>query len=189
MPRGGAEAIEAAKSELPPRDASWLLAMSMNATLASGLRIAGMLALAAASGCTTHYIPNTDVEDNSENRGIIAFCEKYRRAVERKDTIELLQMASPRYYEDGGNVDPSDDIDYAGLRDYLSTRFLGVTAIRYEIRYRRIVRENELIHVDYTYTASYRIPGAKGSEWRHKVDENRLNLVHFKETYNIVDGM
>lgn len=163
----------------------------MPSTFTRLARAAAVAACLAQSsfGCASHYIPNTDVEDNGENRGIIAFCEKYRRAVERKDTIELLQMASPRYYEDGGNVDPSDDIDYAGLRDYLSTRFLGVTAIRYEIRYRRIVRENELIHVDYTYTASYRIPGAKGSEWRHKVDENRLNLVHYKETYNIVDGM
>src|SRR4051812_40767713 len=39
------------------------------------------LAASAASGCTTHYIPNTDVEDNDDNRKVVGFCEKYRHAV------------------------------------------------------------------------------------------------------------
>ncbi|HVY47031.1 MAG TPA: hypothetical protein VHB21_14185 [Minicystis sp.] len=152
-----------------------------------------LLALAltatAVTGCATHYIPNTDVEDNSENRKIIAFCEKYRHAVEQKNIGELLHLASPKYYEDGGNVDASDDIDYAGLRDYLTNKFITATAIRYEIRYRRVVRENDIIHVDYTYSASYRIPGSKGLEWRRKVDDNRLDLVPYQDEFRILDGM
>jgi hypothetical protein len=163
--------------------------MSMN--VKGFVRIAGMLALmaGAASGCTTHYIPNTDVDDNSENRKVIAFCEKYRHAVELKNVGELLSMASPKYYEDGGNVDASDDIDYAGLKDYLTTKFQTATAIRYEIRYRRIVRENTVIHVDYTFSASYRIPGSKGLEWRRKVDDNRIDLVPYQEDFRILSGM
>src|ERR1044071_3894793 len=78
--------------------------------------LVGMLAVA---GCATHYIPNTDVEDNDDNRKVIAFCEKYRHAVEERNVPLLLDMASPSYYEDGGNVDATDDMDYAGLREYL----------------------------------------------------------------------
>jgi hypothetical protein len=152
----------------------------------------------AIGGCTTHYIPNTDLEDSDENRSLVEFCEVYRKAVEHKDVTALLSMASPKYYEDGGNVDASDDIDYAGLRDYLVGKFQEASGIRYEIRYRRVVKEEDKIFVDYTFTASYRLPGDKGADvWRRKVDDNRLELVPYKaegsskyrEAFQIVAGM
>lgn len=146
-------------------------------------------AAAVLGGCTTHYIPNTDVEDSEDNRKIITFCEKYRHAVERKDVGALLQLASPQYYEDGGNVDAADDLDYAGLREYLMSKFQDARAIRYEIRYRRVVKAEDVTYVDYTFSASYRIPGQKGEEWRRKVDDNRLELVPYQEGFRIVAGM
>jgi hypothetical protein len=149
----------------------------------------GLLVLA---GCVTRYIPNTDVEDNDENRRIIAFCEKYRHAVEERNVPLLLGMASSSYYEDGGNVDAADDMDYAGLREYLEGRFKDTRAIRYEIRYRKIKHAREdKIYIEFTYTASYRIPGLKGDEWRHTVADNRLELVPIPEqaTFKILAGM
>lgn len=141
-------------------------------------------------GCTTHYIPNTDVEDTEENRKLVNFAERYRRAVEQKDLVTLLKCASPKYYEDGGNVDASDDIDYAGLREYLTSRFLDAAAIRYEVRYRRVVKEDDKIFIDYTYTASYRLAGEKGEDiWRRKVEDNRLELVLHKDDFLIISGM
>jgi hypothetical protein len=149
-----------------------------------------MVSAASLSGCAVHYIPNTDVEDTEENRKIIAFCEKYRHAVEDKNVSTLLTLASPDYYEDGGNVDPGDDIDFAGLKGYLVGAFQDARAIRYEIRYRRVVRDDDLVYVDYTYSASYRIPGTKGEEWRRQVEDNRLELVpHAATDYRIVAGM
>lgn len=170
-------------------------------------------ATALLNGCATRYIPNTDVEDTEENRTVVTFVERYRHAVELKDVGELLKLASNEYYEDGGNIDASDDLDYNGLRDYLTTRFIDAQAIRYEIRYRRILRQpleakangngngdgngdggaepRELIYVDYTYSASYRIPAAKGGdEWRRRVDDNRLEILRYSDnTFRIVAGM
>jgi hypothetical protein len=159
-----------------------------NVTRALSL-VAAIGAAASSLGCTTHYIPNTDVEDTEENRKLIGFCEKYRHAVELKNVGQLLKMASPKYYEDGGNVDASDDIDYAGLQDYLSTRFQDARAIRYEIRYRRVVKEESAIYIDYTYSASFRIPGTKGEEWKRRVEDNRLHLVPHDDDFKIVAGM
>jgi hypothetical protein len=156
----------------------------------SALILSALLALATpVAGCATHYIPNTDVEDSDDNRRLIAFCERYRHAVENKDIAGLLKMAAPSYYEDGGNIDPTDDLDYAGLKDYLTSKFQQATAIRYEIRYRRVQRQRELVFVEYTYSASYRIPGSKGDEWRHRVEDNRLELVPYQDDYRIVAGM
>lgn len=154
------------------------------------LVLAALLALTGPlAGCATHYIPNSDVEDTEENRKLMTFCEKYRKAVEQKDVVTLLKLAAPNYYEDGGNVDSSDDLDYAGLKNYLTTKFQDATAIRYEIRYRRVVHDRDMIYVDYTYSASYRIPGQKGEEWRRRVEDNRLELVPFQDEYRIVAGM
>jgi hypothetical protein len=149
-------------------------------TLARTLLAASVALAALTMGCVRHYIPNTDVEDTSDNRDAVLFCEKYRKAVERRDVPLLLTMISPRYYEDGGNADASDDLDYAGMREYLQKQLQDAKAIRYEIRYRRVVasKETDRIFVDFTYSASYKVPGLEEKdEWRRTVSENRLELV------------
>ena len=141
-------------------------------------------------GCSKSYIPNTDVEDTSDNRRVISFCEDYRKAVEERDVRRLLKMASPRYFEDGGNTNPEDDLDYEGLKSYLTTTFVKTQAIRYEIRYRRIAKdETKKIFVEFSYSASYRILGLKGEEWKHTVADNRLELVPEGESFKILAGM
>ena len=87
---------------------NWMLALWMAATTV---------------GCHTQYIPNTDVEDTDENRRIVQFCEEYRKAVEARNIAILLKLAHPTYYEDGGNLDAADDLDFAGLREYLEEEF------------------------------------------------------------------
>lgn len=154
-----------------------------------GLSLA-LVTSSVLSGCATHYIPNTDVEDTDQNREVVKFCEQYRRALEQKNAPLLLSMASPRYYEDGGNVDPTDDLDFEGLREWLEGRFQDTKAIRYEIRYRRIQRsESGKIMIVYTYSASYRVPGLKQEEWRHTVAENRLEIEPEGQSYKILAGM
>jgi len=150
---------------------------------------AAVLLLQGLGGCSKYYIPNTDVEDTDKNRRVVEFCEVYRKALERKDITTLLELASPRYYEDGGNVDAEDDIDYAGLKDYLSEKFEDATAIRYEIRYRNVVHDDDYVLVHYTYSGSYRLPTAEGEKWKSTVEENRLELVPDGESYKIVTGM
>jgi hypothetical protein len=145
--------------------------------------------VAPVLGCSTHYIPNTDVEDSERNRKLVQFCEQYRHAVERKNIGMLLKLASPKYYEDGGNVDASDDIDYEGLEAYLHAKFQDAKAIRYEIRYRRVIEEENVFYVDYTFSASYRIPTSKGELWQRKVDDNRLEIVPYNDEFRILTGM
>jgi hypothetical protein len=159
----------------------------MKALLARPLAL--FLAALAVAACTTTYIPNTDVEDTSENRKVVLFCEQYRHAVEEKNIAQLLKLASGAYHKRGlGNND--DDMDYAGLKDFLTTTFQSADAIRYEIRYRKVTfAENTHVYVDYTYAASYRIPGVKKEEWRHSVADNRLDLVPEGDAYKILSGM
>jgi hypothetical protein len=114
--------------------------------------------LIVSLGCASSRIPNTDVPDTSENRDVIAFCERYRRAVETRDARSLLAMASPRYFEDGGTPDGTDDYGLDGLQRLLTAWADEVNEVRYEIRYRRIsVSDSDArrLNVEFTYTGSY----------------------------------
>jgi hypothetical protein len=156
------------------------------------LALALGLVLAAPLGCAGSYIPNTTVEDSSENRRVISFCEKYRRAVEDRDVDTLVSMASPRYFETGGNAKASDDIDYNGLRAYLTEKFKHTKQIRYEIRYHRVIEaENKVISVEFTYTASFQIPTAGGDMWHRAVRDNQLQLLRDgkNDSFQILRGM
>jgi len=147
-------------------------------------------AVLGLAACSKTYIPNTDVEDNGENRRVIAFCEDYRHAVEERNVGQLMKMLSPAYHEDGGNTRGEDDLDHDGIKDWLTSTFLKTQNIRYEIRYRRVTTtEAKRILVDYTYAGSYRHPGVKQEEWRHTVADNRLVLVPDGETFKIVSGL
>lgn len=155
------------------------------------------LAFSSLVACSHDFIPNTQVEDSDFNRQVIAYCEDYRHAVERRNTEGLLKMADPKYYEDGGTIDTSDDLDLAGLQEYLHANFKKTTQIRYEIFYRDISfgRANQ-VYVDYTYSASYKVPvptvpGAPPTPdvWRRRVADNRLELVQDGEKFRILSGM
>jgi hypothetical protein len=154
------------------------------------LRSVAAAALLLLASCARDYIPNTQVEDSDFNRQVIAFCEDYRHAVERRNTTLLLKLADPKYYEDGGSVDTSDDLDFAGLKAYLDTQFRDTKAIRYEIFYRDVSagRSNQ-IFVDYTYSASYKVPSSHGDVWRRRVADNRLELARDGEKFRILSGM
>lgn len=146
--------------------------------------------VAFASACSSTYIPNTDVPDTDENRRLIEFCEKYRHAMERQSIPELIKLADRTYYEDRGDMDASNDTDFAGLKEFLGEKFRDAKSIRYEIRYRRVLKEEDRIYIDYTFSASFRIPGPKGDDWHRKVDDNRLELIEKQDgAFSIVAGM
>jgi hypothetical protein len=152
------------------------------------LLVATTLASVGAAGCTEGFIPNTDVPNTTENRKVILFCEQYRHAVEEKNVGELLKLASPGYHKRGIGTD--DDVDFISLKDFLMNSFQQTDGIRYEIRYRKVTfEESTHVSVDYTFAASYRIPGVKKEEWRHAVADNRLDLVPDGDGYKIMSGM
>lgn len=149
-----------------------------------------ILAALTSVGCSHQYILNTDVEDSESNRKVIEYCEQYRHAVEQRNTARLLKMAHPSYYEDGGNVDASDDLDYEGLQTYLTKEFNQTRAIRYEIHYRNVTEgRKNTIFVDFTFSASYKIPTARGDVWRRRVADNRMQLAREGEGFRILSGM
>ena len=161
--------------------------------LKTKLAITCLLAALAfgASGCAKpRLIPNTQVPDTKLNREVLQVVEKYRRAMERLDAVTVLALAHPTYQDHGGTPQADDDLDLAGLKKLLTTRFKNTTKVRYLLEYQNVHvkgREAEVdAYVDATF--EYREPGAS-PRWRRLTDYNRFRLIKQKATWRFISGL
>jgi hypothetical protein len=144
----------------------------------------------AASACGASNIPNTRVEDTSQNREIIDFVERYRKAVEDRDTGTLLGMTSRFYFDDMGTPTGEDDVDYDGLKAGLERLRKDVLAARYQISYRGLTyTENERVLVDLLYTGWFKVETPDGPQWRRRLEPHRIVLAREDGKLLILSGM
>jgi hypothetical protein len=143
-----------------------------------------------AAGCATTQIPNTRVEDTKENREILEFVEQYRKAVEARDSVSLLKMASEYYFDDMGTSAGEDDIDYDGLKAGLARLRNEVMATRYQISYRGLTTlSDERLMVDLLYTGWFKLQTPDGPQWRRRLEPHRIVLAREDKALKIVSGM
>ena len=159
-----------------------------------------VLAVASTAGCAARVrvINGTRITDNTFNREILDAVEKYRRALERGDTAELLAMASPNYWEDSGTASGSDDYGYDGLKLALESRLAKATEIRYSIRYVAMrtqcnndsVREGCRANLEALVDASFSVVDATGKSRRpDKRDQGEFVLERTGDKWLFVAGM
>jgi hypothetical protein len=152
--------------------------------------IAFLLLLLAGFGCAHETIPNTHVEDTAENREIIEFVERYRKAVEDRDIVTLLNMTSRFYFDDMGTPSGDDDIDFDGLKVALERMRKDVLAARYQISYRGLTyTPNDRVLVDLLYTGWFKVETQEGPQWRRRLEPHRIVLAREDGKLLIVSGM
>jgi len=125
-------------------------------------------------GCAHSKIPNTNIADTDENRAILSVVDNYAQAMESLDSDAVLNLVSPRYYEDNGNSDKSDDYDFVELKDKLSKDFKRTKKIQLELRVDEIVVEDQkaYAYIYYTYRAQSEYPS--GTKWNTDSDRSRI---------------
>lgn len=142
-------------------------------------------------GCPPRYIPGTNIIDNDENRAIFILIEKYRRAFEEKDIDTIMSLVSKRFYENGGNADPSDDYDYEGLRKNLKEKFSKTKAQGLEIRIKSIEfnKEKDSVSVKYNYFVKFQMTLATGDRWETSSDSAEMVFVKENGEWKIIKGL
>jgi ketosteroid isomerase-like protein len=114
--------------------------------------------LLLASGCASRRIPGTEIVDTDDTRAILAVMEKYRAALEAKDSRAILALVSQEFREDGGTETPDDDLTYSNLGEHLNNLFQRVDNPKVELSVRRVdVQEDEGTAI-YYWNASWRMP-------------------------------
>ena len=157
--------------------------------LGSSLAVALLLSTLSACAGT---IPNTNVEDTAENREVVEFLERYRRAVERRDVRSIMEMTSPYYLDDNGTPVGDDDLDYRALRDRFLLWAERVLDVRYDIRYRRVRYLEDRIMVEFRMAASFRLRAPDGDErWFRRLGDHAITLIRERDTeeLRIVSGL
>jgi len=156
------------------------------------LVVLSLSALPALSACEPTLIPNTRIEDTSENREVLDFIEKYRTAIEARNVIALLALASVNYFDDMGTPAGQDDIDYDGLKAALQRVRQEVLGARYQISYRAVTYDpDHRVLVDMLYTGWFRVntPSDSGPEWKRRLEPHRIVLAREDGNYRILSGM
>lgn len=152
----------------------------------------GVIGLSLAAACEPTLIPNTRIEDTSENREVLDFIEKYRTAIEARNVAALLALASQDYFDDMGTPAGQDDIDYDGLKAGLQRMREDVLGARYQISYRAVTYDpDRRVLVDMLYTGWFRVntPSEDGPEWKRRLSPHRIVLAREDGRYRILSGM
>ena len=126
---------------------------------ARGLAWLGIVLL-AAGGCPAHRFPGTEIEDNPDTRAILNLLEKYRVAVEQRDSDTVIALVSTSFKDNAGTATPDDDLDYQGLQKKLPQRFAKVDEVHLDVNVRKIEfnKANGTATVTYYYNLSFRMP-------------------------------
>jgi hypothetical protein len=156
------------------------------------VRLLCVMSVSVAAACEPTLIPNTRVEDTSENREVVDFIEKYRTAIENRNVAALLALASQNYFDDMGTPAGKDDIDYEGLKAALQRVRDEILGARYQISYRAVTYDqDQRVLVDVLYTGWFRVNPASdtGPEWKRRLEPHRLVLAREDGQYRILSGM
>lgn len=148
-----------------------------------------LTAALALPACGASMIRNTTVADTAENREVLLFVDRYRRALEDRNTAALLSLVSESYLDTNGTLETSDDHDFDRLRERMPELDEQVLDVRYDVMYRNVSFQPDRIFVDFRYSASFKLATPDGDRWVRRFSEHRVILVKEEGELRILSGM
>ncbi|RKG98139.1 nuclear transport factor 2 family protein [Corallococcus sp. CA053C] len=124
-------------------------------------RFPALCAVLLLAACAPKRIPGTELQDTDDTRAILGVMERYRAALEARDAKAIQSLVSPKFRDDGGTEDVSDDLTAENLGAHMQALFQRVQTPKVEINVRRVeVRDDEEVaFAIYYWNASWRMPG------------------------------
>ena len=133
--------------------------------------------LMSAAACGPRYVTGTKVEYSDEREAVAAIVERYRVALEQRDTNALRSLVSKSYYENGSRTDDTnDDYDAAGLEKVFGELKGNVKTVRYSVEITDIQVNEEYASVDIDYKAEYLYTLGEQDRWGTTNDKNRMTM-------------
>lgn len=143
-----------------------------------------------AIGCGARYVQGTKIEFTKERQQIADVVERYRVAVEQRDSATLRKMASLDYYENASTTtNASDDYDFNGLEKVFSDLKNTVKTVKYKIDIKDISVIGQNARVDFEYKSQYLLALGEQDRWATKSDKNRLTFKLEEGEWRITGGM
>jgi len=142
------------------------------------------------AACAPKRIPGTDIADTSDTRAILNIVERYRSAVEKRDSNGVLQLVSMTFKDDAGTATPEDDLDYQALQKKLPERFAKLEDIHLDLSIRKVSVNEDTgkASVIYYYNMSFKMPGLS-SKTRSESEIKQMWLKREKGEWKITSGV
>jgi hypothetical protein len=144
---------------------------------------AASFAALALCACKPDLIPGTNVEDTEDNRQVIEFLGKYRRAMVERSADGVLGLCAADYFEDRGTVDQGDDYGRDQLKQRLTDDFSKMKEIQIEIIVQKITPpdddlppEKRAFKVAYRYNTRALVGFPAGDKWISVTEVNQMVL-------------
>ena len=151
-------------------------------------RVVATVALLLVTGCMPRYIRGTQIPDNPDTEAIILVMEKYRQALIAKDPPAIVKLLAPDFYDDGGTVDPADDLTIRNVQPVMEKRLSKISDIDLDVQVKSIdIHENNAV-ATYYYTEHYRIP-TLDPNLQTSNDLKQMSLVRVGGAWKIRSGI
>jgi hypothetical protein len=144
----------------------------------------------APLGCRHGYLPGTQVVDTPDNRTLYQMLGRIREAFQERDAVTLLEMVSPRYFEDNGTVDPRDDYGYTELKERLLKDSMDTAKevyVSFEVH--EIGVSGDRAYADIRYNSRTRLELPAGRLWDTHGDFDRIEFAREDNVWKIVSGL
>ena len=157
------------------------------------MRLGAVSLLAAcalvSTACAHSKIPGTEIDDTDENQELLDVISAYTRAVESRDADAVLAMVSPRYFEDNGNTDRTDDYDYQGLADTLKADFEHTKTLQLEVRVDDIKVKDDTAEAFILFNVRGHADLPSGALWKTLTDRARMRFERQGKKWLILSGI
>ena len=157
----------------------------------STIRLLLVLALGlSATACGPRFVKDTEIEYTKPRQTIANLVERYRKALETRNTGELRKMVSRNYYENASTTsDPRDDYGYEGLDRLLEAMKSDVKEVRYSIAIKAIEVYEKTATADFEYEAQFLYAAGADERWANRIDRNRLTFRKEGDEWLIIGGL
>jgi hypothetical protein len=147
------------------------------------------LACLLAAACSHNTLPGTNIPDNPQTRAVLDLFQKYKNALEARDSTSLLALAAPAYSDRGDISRGIPPTDYASLQRKLQTDFAKVTGLRLEATIKDIKIADDQANLDYFEVLRYSVATPTGEKWKSESDDSRMRFVKVNGQWKIVSGL
>ncbi len=150
-----------------------------------------LLVAVVAVGCAPKKIPGTDLDDTDDTRAILDVMEKYRVALEKKDSQSIISLADESFKDDGGSANPDDDYNYQDLYTKLpeTLKRLGDIRVEFSVRKIELSEDTTSARATFTYTQSYSMPGLASKRQSDTEIKQMIFKKVDKNVWKIVSGV
>ncbi|MDF1565392.1 MAG: hypothetical protein P1V51_20310 [Deltaproteobacteria bacterium] len=134
---------------------------------------------------------NQRIPRGPQSEAVLELLESYRHAMEARDVDAILSLTSPDYLDGRGSLDPSDDLDRAGLKAKLEAEMARITALKLSLEVLKLEFDEgkEVAALELRYDLRFQLEMPAGSSWHNEINVHQMKLRREEAGWRVIGGL